>query len=144
MPEENRSAFLAATLARALPDAQPAAIARAVRALQDAARAAKRWSETTCSYPLTDAQQARGEKRCARLAQAAWAAIVACPGTAQSAGRVPGYVAYVRDAVTEHNPSARTVRLRFGGDPRGPCGFLVISDMPGDGWSRDDGFAIYI
>jgi hypothetical protein len=67
-PTENRSAFLAAVLARALPDASPAAIARAVLAMQVAARAAKRWSETECSYPLTEAQMDRGEKRCARLA----------------------------------------------------------------------------
>ena len=132
-PTENRSAFLAATLARALPDATPAAIARAVQAMQVAARAAKRWSEMECSYPLTDAQQARGDKRVERLARAAFTALAdAHPQKAGNPAQEFGLI-----------DGCARVRLRFGGDPRGPCGFLHISDMPGDGWSRDDGVAIY-
>ncbi len=132
-PTENRSAFLAAVLARALPDASPAAIARAVTAMQTAARAAKRWSATECSYPLTDAQQARGEKRCARLATAAYSALFVASGLTDATD----------DAAWSLTVNGRTLALRFGGDPRSPCGFLRISNMPGDGWSKDDGFAIY-
>ena len=123
-PTENRSAFLAAVLARALPNASPAAIAKSVSAMQAAARAAHKWSETVCSYPLTDAQQARGDKRVAKLIKAADAALYAC----------------MPDFGTDHFVPT-VAGLRFGGDPRGPCGWLVVSDMPGDGWG--DGYAIY-
>lgn len=133
-PKENRSAKLAAVLARALPDATPHAIERAVMAMQHAARAHKRHAENECNYPLTEAQMARAEKRLARLAEAARAALVDC---APVAGEAPG-----------ENPNDwfmtngdRDFELRLGGDPRGPCGRLIISDMPGDGWG--DGWAIY-
>ena len=125
--EENRSALLAAVLARALPDASPHLIARAVAAMQHAAKAHKRAAENACNYPMTEAQTARADKRCARLAETA---THAADDAAMSA-RWPSMT------------SARAcgVSLAFGGDPRGPCGWIKVSDMPGDGWG--DGFAIY-
>ena len=136
---DNRSAFLAAVLARALPDAQPAAIARAVQAMQTAARAAKRWSETECSYPLTEAQQARGERRAERLARAASDSLFSAAGAISCRNVNTGEIT----VYTGPDTPARRLTLRFGGDPRGPCAWLHVSDMPGDGWSADDGFAIY-
>ena len=134
-PAENRSAFLAATLARALPDAAPGAIARAVSAMQLAARAHKRDGEAACSYPRTEAQEARAAKRLERLAGKAWLMVYCASGVAMVGDAGDGW-----ESLAAHG---RTLTLRFGGDPRGPCGYLTICDMPGDGWSRDEGFAIY-
>jgi len=33
--------------------------------------------------------------------------------------------------------------LTIGGDPRGPCCWLKIPGIPGDGWDRDAGHPIY-
>ena len=136
-PKENRSALLAAVLARALPDAAPHLIARAVAAMQHAAKAHKRAAENACSYPMTEAQTARADKRCARLHAAAELAVYeACPPPCARDGVGVVYVG------TSSKP-IRNLRLTFGGDPRGPCGWLKVSDMPGDGWDHADGFAIY-
>ena len=136
-PKENRSALLAAVLARALPDAQPHLVARAVVAMQTAAKAHKRAAENACSYPMTEAQTARADKRCAHLQALADVALCAAatPPSVFDAHRV------LTVGSVKPYKGERTVRLMFGGDPRGPCGWLKVSDMPGDGW--DHGFAIY-
>lgn len=140
--EPPRAATLAAVLARALPDARPGAIAHAVGSMIVAAKAHKRWGETCCSYPLTEAQQKRGDKRCTTLARRAmddlWNAAKPLDATdaqmhckriaADTLHMLPDY---------RGEPIAQgdfTIRLTFGGDPRGPCGMLHISDMPGDGF----------
>lgn len=133
--KENRSALLAAVLARALPDAQPYHIERAIMAMQHAAAAHKRHAENVCSYPMTDGQVRRAEKRCDRLASIAADALMQCD------------LDHLAPWTGAHGfkllPGDRVLRLRFGGDPRSPCGWLQISDMPGDGWFSADGWAIY-
>lgn len=118
--EPPRAAVLAAVLARALPDATPHRIGLAVGAMIHAAKAHRRWGEQCCNYPMTEAQQARGDRRCERLANAADRAVNDCYNGGES------------------GPS---VTLKFGGDPRGCCGSLIVSGMPGDGWG--DGYAIH-
>lgn len=131
-PAENRSAFLGAVLARALPEATPGAISRAVSAMQHAAAAHKRWGENCCNYPMTPLRQSRGDKRCDRLAQAAYDAVLLCGD---------GVAPWTGAFGAQHMPTGRVLRLSFGGDPRGPCGWLLVDDMPGDGFGP--GFAIY-
>lgn len=134
-PKENRSAKLAAVLARALPDATPHAIERAVQAMQDAARAHKRHAENQCNYPMAEAQMARAEKRLDRLEIGAAYDLSKCGVNAtHTRGLVESSLFFTAD-------HTRIIRLSFGGDPRGPCGRLIISDIPGDGWG--DGWAIY-
>lgn len=138
--KENRSAFLAAVLARALPDASPGHIMFAVQAMQDAARAHRRWGEACCNYPMTDEQQRRGDRRCERATERAVGDLRACIGHAKGGGcDDPDDGIQIEHPVL--NGPVRTIRLSFGGDPRGPCGQLIISDMPGDGFGP--GFAIY-
>lgn len=149
--EAPRAATLAAVLARALPDARPSAIAWAVGRMIDAAKAAKRWETILCNNtmwserqlercklqaherPLTDEQRARGDRRCERLADAAVACLRDTIGHAKGGG--------CDDPVAGIAIAGRIIRLTFGGDPRGPCGMLHISDMPGDGFGP--GWAIY-
>lgn len=130
--EPPRAATLAAVLARALPDAHPGAIAHAVGAMIHAAKAHKRWGAQTCNYPMTEAQTKRGDRRCERLGQAAYDRVLLC-----GEGIAPWTGAWG----ALHMASKRTLRLDFGGDPRGPCGQLIVSDMPGDGFGP--GWAIH-
>jgi hypothetical protein len=134
--EPPRAATLAAVLARALPDARPGAIAHAVGAMIHAARAHKRDGEIACSYPRTEAQERRAARRLERLAMAAAEQLGACEPQATCGLAHLSGMSYVVGG-----EQVRTLRLDFGGDPRGPCGRLVVSDMPDDGWG--DGWAIH-
>lgn len=120
---ENRSAYLSAVICAALAKAgapiNPVAVERAVIACQVAAAAAKRWSENCCNYPMTEAQQARGDLRIERLADKAQAAL-------DEAG---------------HPQFPGLFKVEIGGDPRGPCGQLIIAGERGDGFGP--GYAIY-
>lgn len=139
--EPPRAATLAAVLARALPDARPSAIAFAVGSMIHAAKAHQRWGEQTCNYPMTEVQTARGDKRCARLATIAVGDLRLLIDHAKGGGcddPEDGIAARIK---LIGNSIVRTVRLEFGGDCRGPCGMLHISDMPGDGFGP--GWAIY-
>ncbi len=99
----------------------PGRIARVVVAMQKAARGAERQAEYACSYPVSEAQAARIEKRQAREVARLNAELAAMVG--------PDYVAVMAPTVT------------LGGDLRGSCGTLHIPGQSGDGWG--DGFAIY-
>lgn len=98
----------------------PHRIAATVIAMQKAARAAKRWAETECSYPTTEKQQ--------RLAQA------------REARDTANITAELRAMVTVQSAD-KAPTIELGGDPRGPCARLHIPGQRGDGWG--DGFAIY-
>ena len=144
-PEPPRAATLAAVLARALPDATPHRIALAVGAMTRAAIAHRRWSETECSYPVTDAQAGRAEKRLSRLALEAFDALrVAANGDNLRSFCIAKLAVTVNTAAGPAPDGPLTLRditLKFGGDPRGCCGWLIVSDMPGDGWG--DGYGIF-
>lgn len=115
--EPPRAAELAALLAFACPDAAPYRVALAVQALQVSAKAHKRAAENECSYPLTDTQIARADRRCAKLAAAAVSTLKNL-GAAKAA-----------------------ITAEFGGDPRGCCGTLHIEGARGDGMGG--GYPIY-
>ena len=130
-----RAATLAAILARHYPDAMPHRVALVVDAVQRAARSARNFETARCSYPMTEAQEARGQNRTAK-AQAAINATLArtCLFVNQ-----PGDAPSRDERVTCLHAAPATVRL--GGDPRGPCGSLMVPGLRGDVWG--DGFAIY-
>ena len=118
------------------PDRLRECLGLAVGAMIRAAWVARRWEEARCGYPMTEAQERRGNKRMGRLANLARDALVMAAGV-ERAVRVEGDDG-VCDAVVVGD---RTIALSFGGDPRGCCGSLVVSDMPGDGWG--EGYAIH-
>lgn len=124
-----RAAELAALLARHYPAAPVGAIAAVVGDMQRAARAAKRHVEVLCSYEWAEVRApawARQENRAAARINARLADFaLSMPG--QNPHRFPLH------------PAPASVSL--GGDPRGPCGYLAIPGLPGDGWG--DGYAIY-
>jgi hypothetical protein len=114
--DPTRAAELAVVLARVC-DAPPHRIAEAVRLAQIAARFAKRAAEVRCNEPLTDEQETALSRSEDRHAEAARVAL---------AGILPASIAH----------------LRFGGDPRGSCGALVVAGVRGDGWG-DDAWPVY-
>ena len=131
-----RASTLAAILARALPNATPYRIALAVDAMIVAAKAHRATGEARCNYNFTEAQEARQNKRLARMRVAAWAALgVAADAYIPDDLRGDAVVGWMR----EHMQGR--IDLHFGGDPRGCCGQLIVTGMPGDGWGP--GFAIY-
>ena len=111
-PEPPRAATLAAALALAYHDSNPAPhrVALAVAAMQKAARAAKRNAERECNEPMSNRELAMMDDREQRLALKAHDALALAVGV---------------NAAT----------LAFGGDPRGPCAWLTIPSLPGDGWA---------
>lgn len=118
-----RAAELAALLVQHAPwqgfeKPQPHHVARTVAMLQRATVAAKHWAERQCNEPIDDAQQARGDKRIAKMQAECNVALDVLFG-----GVVP------------------RCTVKLGGDPRGACGRLHIPGQRGDGWG--DGFAIY-
>ena len=126
-PDSNKPAFraaeLAALLARHYPDANPYRIARVVAAMQTAARASVNWQVRRCNEAMTEAQEERGERRIARMADKInhELSLSGLGRTAAGAGT--------------------NAELSLGGDPRGPCARLTIPGQRGDGWG--DGFAVY-
>lgn len=133
---DNRSAYLAAVLARALPDASPHRIMLAVSAMQHAATAHKAWGVRRCNENMTEAQQKRGENRLAGIARKASEVLSVCSSQHTCGSSIKGGMTYVSagERVCE-------IRLEFGGDPRGCCGTLRVSGQTGDGWGG--GFPIY-
>lgn len=115
--EPPRAATLAVIIARECSDARPHLVALAVQAMQRAAKAHKADAVTACNYARTERQEARADKRLARLAEEA------------------------AEALSDCGEQRAALSLDFGGDPRGPCGRLIVAGMPGDGWG--DGFAIH-
>lgn len=141
--EPPRAATLAAVLARALPDARPSAIAFVVGAMIQAAASHRKWAETCCNYAMAEDQQARGDRRRDRMAQKVVGDLRELAGHAKGGGcddPEDGVVVHV-DREGANRKILRTLRLTFGGYPRGPCGSLHISDMPGDGFGP--GWGIY-
>ena len=131
-----RAATLAAVLARALPEASPHRIALAVGAVTHAAKAHRWVAEARCNYNFTEAQETRQDRRLERLETEAWAMLgLAADSHCPHEARGRDVIEWVKGHL------AGRVRLEFGGDPRGCCGSLIVSDMRGDGWG--DGFAIY-
>ncbi len=124
-----RAAELAALLARHYPAAPTHWVAEIVGDMQRATRIARHHAGALCSYEWAESKRdgwavrdRNAEARInARLADFA----LSLPG--QNPHRFPLH------------PAPATVTL--GGDPRGPCGRLVIPDQRGDGWG--EGFAIY-
>lgn len=132
--EPPRAATLAVVLARRFPDATPYLIACAVRDMQSATAAAKAWETRRCNEPMDEAQEARGQRRIDRLEAKATMTIARCANTYP-----PADLDHAATAAWVH--AATGVSVECGGDPRGPCGSLVIAGSKGDGWG--DGFAIY-
>ena len=140
-PRENRPAVLAAVLAQALPGAAPARIAEAVTAMTAAAKAHKRAAEYACSYPTDEAWRERTTRRLIRLACDAERPLI--DGDAGRHFIGPGVI---RVMLATEPGACRHIRLKFGGDPRGPCGVLFISDRDGDSFDEHNGrrgWAIY-
>lgn len=123
-----RAAELGCLLARHYPDAPMHMIGSVVDAMQHATRQAVRWEVKRCNDPMTEAQDERGHARLRRLQEG-----------------LNGLLAYRRlfaeDGGDRSMSEALQARVQLGGDPRGPCGRLVIPGTKGDGWG--DGFAIY-
>ena len=115
--EPARGFTLAALLARAYPDASPFRIACTVALLQKVAKAHKASAVRACNVNLTEAQQEREDHRLARL------------------------VSHVEGQFNILGESGDKVTFKFGGDPRGACGSLIVASESGDGCG--DGFAIY-
>jgi hypothetical protein len=103
--------------------------------MQRATRSARNFETNRCNYPMTEAQEARGQNRTAN-AQARINAMLAL--TCLFANQ-PGDAPSRDERVTGLHPAPATVSL--GGDCRGPCGSLQVPGLRGDGWG--DGFAIY-
>jgi len=144
-PVENRAATLAAVLASAIPGAAPHMVGRAVVAMIAAARAHKREAERECSFAWASEEpyRTRAERRLVKLAAAAERAIYdAASGASSVSGAAPVIAASIDGTgatrVVLSVGAPRWLRLAFGGDPRGPCATLYVSDMPGDGWGSDD------
>ena len=134
-----RAAELAAHLARHYPDAAASMVADSINDMQRAARAAKRHAETLCSYEWAEARApvwTRQESRAAERINARLARIRLQPVDMPA---MPPHAAGCDGDGYKLHPAPASIRL--GGDPRGPCGYLSIPGLPGDGWG--DGFAIY-
>lgn len=143
-PRENRPAVLAAVLAQALPGAAPHRIAEAVTAMTAAAKAHKRAAEHECNYPTDEAWQRRMARQLATWADLAADSVCATVGGDIEIGHKPN------DTTCNHfrgvQACGRALSLDFGGDPRGPCGVLFISDRDGDSYAEHNGrrgWAIY-
>jgi hypothetical protein len=122
--EPPRAATLAVVLARALPNADPGQIARAVGAMIHAAEVHKRAAESESNYQIPDVERDRAAKHLMRVMAAADRALCGC----------------MPDFGTPHFVPIRA-GLAFECDPCGPCGWLHVPAVPGDG--RDGGWAIY-
>lgn len=122
--DAERSAVLSAILAKQFPEARPVLLARAIVAAQRTALSAKGTEEGFCNYAYTEADFDRFHARMKRKAvQLAAELAEACSAKSGEIG------------------------LRFGGDPRGPCGYLRITQPdgtpnPGDGFGGD-GYPLY-
>lgn len=101
----------------------PHRIARAVVAMQKAARSAKRRAEHACNYGCDDKQE---------QAQERWTNRTQATINAQLLELVDGGT-----FAAEHAPT-----LELGGDPRGPCARLRVPGQRGDGWGGE-GFGVY-
>jgi len=126
--DEKDSRYRAAYLAHALGQysaeytisstRSPHVVAGLVLDMQRAARSAVTYETNRCSYPMTEAQEERAQRRIERLEAGI---------NARLAAAWPG------------SPPV----LSLGGDPRGPCARLKVPGQRGDGWNADDGFAVY-
>ena len=134
-----RAASLGALLARHYPEATPHSIASVVFAMQRATRTAKKFAEDQCNFDLGDPDDKRSAYARRRRAQdKAEFAITERMFDAELI--VPEYRSTdCRRMGINGLPEA--ARLNLGGDPRGPCGRLIIPGVRGDGFG--DGFAIY-
>jgi len=112
-----RAAELGALLAGVLPSACPHQVARLVTDMQRHTRMAKR-------HALTAMYNGRSDTAADRLA-------------AQYHQTAENFTTRLESLGA---PKGTTVEL--GGDPRGPCGWLAIPGMTGDGCGNP-GFAIY-
>jgi hypothetical protein len=112
-PNPERAAELSALLAQRYPAARPYLLARAIVGAQRAALRAKARAERACTYGEDEAADARCEA---------------------------AFAAAIREALAL-DPTEEAPRITLGGDPRGPCGYLHIPGLRGDGWG--EGFALY-
>ncbi len=164
--EPSRPALLAAVLMRALPGANPRFVAQAIDAGIAAAKAHKRDSENECSYEWanTEAYRKRAENRLAKLAKHAETLLfdaaesinsrplIAVSSASSTVARweapPPPSVRVSTDGqgVVRIGEGGRYIRFVLGGDPRGACGWLFVSDADGDSFNEFDGrrgFALY-
>jgi hypothetical protein len=110
----DRGAYLAAVMARDC-SAPPNVVAGVVMRMQRAAKAAKNWELRHCNEPITEKQEAVGQKRIDRLESR------------------------IRQEIEELGFSGATGFL-LGGDCRGACGVLQISrcSTRGDNWQDSE------
>lgn len=134
-----RTGELCAVLMRRFPLARPHLLGKAVADAQRAALTAKRASEHACNYAEDDAAYDRRSRRQDRKAAKLTTALYEACGLMEN-------LQAVLVAGLPVPPPVMTVVL--GGDPRGPCGWLLVNDengkpMPGDGWAAAAGFGLY-
>ena len=130
-----RAAELAVILARHYPDARPGWVASVVLEMQRITKAAKRHAEAACSYEWAEqhaAKWAAQEDRAAAMINTRLSTR-GFPFETEEMLRSPKSVNHFL------HPAPATVTL--GGDPRGPCGRLMMPGQRGDGWG--EGYAIY-
>lgn len=120
-----RAAALGAILARHYPDATPHRIASVVSDMQSATRSAKMYAIRDCNGWMNQIQEDAAYKRLNKL-QADINGALAFAGLSES----------LRN--TLHDSPAK---VKLGGDPRGPCGRLIVPGQQDDGFG--EGFAIY-
>ena len=133
----NRSAFLAAVLSRAFAAPEPPEpflVERCVVVMQRAARAHQVAEMNELNVPLTEDQRSRAEKRLAALALAANRAL-------RSLGAASTNAQSVAHSRTPDGRPFAVARLAFGGNARGPCGWLYVAGEAGD--TAGGGYAIY-
>jgi len=121
-----RAAELTGILVRQYPTARPIMVARAIVSAIKLANYVKRRAELECNYPMTDENITRAARRMERAAIKVNAELAA---------------ACVRDM--DNAGDMRPPVCGFGGDPCGPCGWVKVPGLPGDGWASEAGFPLY-
>ena len=88
--------------------------------MQELARAAKMWAVGQCNYPMDEARIIKGDKRIQNIAK-----------------KINDNFALCFLGVNKPRVEAN------GGDPRGPCAFLVLPGTAGESWYDAERYAIY-
>ncbi len=145
---ENRAATLAAVIAGSLPGHAPHMVMQAVVLMIRAAKAHKRAAEAECSYEWANepAYRRRIDGRLAGMRKRAVGMLGAAVVQAAEASAGACGVQLLEDGVEVHTVGTVALRLDFGGDPRGACGWLYVSGRDGDSFAERDGlrgWAIY-
>jgi hypothetical protein len=126
---QNRAVVLAVVLANYATEKQgqplsPYVAAALVRQMQAAALGAKRRAIHACNYPMTEAEEAKAALWHERMAARINASLEA-------------------QFINQGRREAAPVLSLGNSDPRGPCAWLHVPGVPGDGFPSDLGFAVF-